>query len=310
MKIYVSSPGRYPVSEEVVGLGCSRVNEVLTKGLAELGHEVFFRPVGGFGSAPPGGVIPVEDVIGGADIYHLHDYPFSGAPPPDGKPWVRGFHRNFDETSHQYIDRIGDNWVFVSSSHARSFGRSRYVWNGIDPAHLVFSETKDDYFLFVVNGLERAEAKGLRIAITLAELLDLRLVVAGARRKPAPLPGWFESDHVTYVGPISGNRKADLFAGARALLFPTTLRESFGLVVAEAQMSGTPVICSNHGACPELIDDSVGFVCDTMDDYIAAVAGLGRIRPRDCREKALRDFHYLRMARDYLAVYESELGGP
>ena len=55
------------------------------------------------------------------------------------------------------------------------------------------------------------------------------------------------------VGDVRGIQKARLFAGAKALLFPTRLNEAFGLVIAEALMSGTPVKCSTfRHAAPSL----------------------------------------------------------
>lgn len=48
--------------------------------------------------------------------------------------------------------------------------------------------------------------------------------------------------------------------------------ETFGVVVVEALMTGTPVICSAVGGLPELIDDSNGVLCEnTVDDWINAI---------------------------------------
>jgi len=106
---------------------------------------------------------------------------------------------------------------------------------------------------------------------------------------------------------VWGERKAELLAGARALLFPTQFNEAFGLVIAEALMSGTPVITSDKGACPELVSDDVGFVCSSMDEYVEAFEDLDLISPAACRAKAERDFHYLGMARAYVHEYEREI---
>src|SRR5262249_54001112 len=110
-----------------------------------------------------------------------------------------------------------------------------------------------------------------------------------------------------FVGAVVGEEKAELLAHARALLFPTELNEGFGLVLAEAMVSGTPVICSNNGACPEIVTPDVGFVCATDGDYLRALTRLDEIRPEACREKALRDLHYLRMVADYVVEYEKEI---
>ncbi len=110
-----------------------------------------------------------------------------------------------------------------------------------------------------------------------------------------------------YVGDVRGKEKAELLAGAKGFLFPTKLDEAFGLGMVEALMSGTPVICSDRGACPEIITPEVGFICSTEDQYIAAIEKISEIDPRACREKAMRDYHYHAMAANYVREYEVEL---
>ena len=52
---------------------------------------------------------------------------------------------------------------------------------------------------------------------------------------------------------------------------PTTI-ETFGVVVAEALLTGTPVICSNVSALKELITEENGILCDnTIDDWKLAI---------------------------------------
>ena len=85
------------------------------------------------------------------------------------------------------------------------------------------------------------------------------------------------------------------------------MSEAFGLPVAEAMMSGTPVIASDRGAMSELVDPAVGFVCSSESDYLDAVQNLGSIKPANCRRVALERFHYLDMARAYVREYEREI---
>jgi glycosyltransferase involved in cell wall biosynthesis len=159
--------------------------------------------------------------------------------------------------------------------------------------------------------LERAQLKGFETATALVDQLGLRLVVGGSSENK-DLEDQFarmcRSKGIEFVGEVYGTRKAELFAGAKALLFPTRQDEPFGLVTAEALISGTPVICSNRGACPELVTEDVGFVCADLDDYVRAIERIEEILPSVCREKALKEFHYQRMARDYVKEYERELG--
>lgn len=302
MRILLASMSRYPARWG--GNGSSRVLDNLAHGLAELGHTVLYCVREGFAAEPPPGVIPSPRDVPDADLHHFNDYPIYGAPPPPGKPWLRTLHAPYEP---EFAPLISDHFIFVSRAQAQTYGSTRYVWNGIDPGQFVYSETKQDYFLFIVSDLSRAESKGLPLAIALVERLGARLLVAGVIDLD-PLPPSFISPNVTYLGEIRDERKAELLAGAKALLFPVVIPESFGMVIAEALVSGTPVIGSTRGSLPELITPEVGFTCDTFDEYLAAAENLDRIVPATCRERALTEFHYQVMARRYVDEYERELG--
>ena len=292
MRVFISSNSRYPAARG--GNGASRVNDGIAKGLAELGHEVLYRVDEGIGEPLPAGIIAVDRIVADADIYHCPD-------PPEGKPWLRTHHAPCERTWN--VPVMSEHIVFVSRAHARSFGRTRFVWNGIDPSELTYSETKGDYFLFIVSHLSRARKKGIGIAIAIADHFGARLIVGAVADGRAPTV----SPNVEFRGLIDGPEKAELLAGARALLFPTQVTEPFGLVIAEAMFSGTPVIASRNGACPELITPDTGFTCETMEDYLAAVESLPDVRPTDCRRRAETEFDYRVMARRYVAEYEREL---
>ena len=202
-----------------------------------------------------------------------------------------------------------DNWIFVSRTLARLHGRTRYVLNGIDPSACIYSETKQNYLLFM-SSMDWEMKKGLDVALSLAARFRLNLVVAGTGnnyKRIMRITSLCREIGAQYVGDVRGKQKAELLAGAKAFLFPTRMDEAFGLGMVEALMSGTPVICSDKGACPELITPDVGFVCRYERDYLDAIKRIGEISPQACRDKAMREFHYLRMAKDYVAEYEKEI---
>lgn len=58
-------------------------------------------------------------------------------------------------------------------------------------------------------------------------------------------------DRLHLPGYIADQDKAALISGARALLFPS-LYEGFGFPVVEANVCGTPVLCSNTSSLPEI----------------------------------------------------------
>lgn len=299
---------RYPAGG--TGPSGGHIFDLLVRGLAELGHEVFYGPQLGTAAPLPQGVVFVERPVWDVDIVHCrNDQDVHREAQRRGIPWVASCHADLLKTWGRDRSAATSNWIYVSQTLARTYGSNRFVRNGIDPAEFVFSRTKHDYLLFI-SMLRFASRKGLDTALALSRMLNFRLVVAGACDDVEVFERVArqcrEAD-VEFVGAVVGRKKAELFAKARALLFPTELNEGFGLVLAEALMSGTPVICSNNGACPEIVTADVGFICATEDDYRQALLRLDEIQPDACREKALREFHYLRMATDYVIEYRKEI---
>ncbi len=284
-----------------------RVHDWLAKGLGELGHEVLYCLSGDVTGEPPKGVTVTRDLADG-DI--LHTYAMRS---PDvvaewrrrGKPWVESCHVDPRPRGVEPDDR----WIFVSRTLAESCGRQRFVLNGIDPSEYVYSETKGDYVLFL-SSMDAAMNKGLDLALAAAALAGIKIIVAGTGTTEESIAaaerlcGEFGA---TYLGDVQGDEKAELLAGARALLLPTRLNDACPLVILEALVSGTPVIASGNGACPELVTGDVGFICGGEEELAVAIGRAGEIDPAACREKALRDYHYLRMAGDYVREYRAEM---
>jgi len=80
------------------------------------------------------------------------------------------------------------------------------------------------------------------------------------------------------------------FATARAVLCPSDTDESYGLVAAEAQAAGTPVVAFARGALREVIVDAVtGFLVEpgNVEQAAAAVRSIGTIDRRSCRQHAV-----------------------
>ena len=72
---------------------------------------------------------------------------------------------------------------------------------------------------------------------------------------------------IRYIGPVDVAGKNELFARARALLHLNTIPERFGLVLAEANAAGVPVIAMDLGSCREVIEDGqTGFLVNNVGE--------------------------------------------
>jgi UDP-glucose:tetrahydrobiopterin glucosyltransferase len=94
---------------------------------------------------------------------------------------------------------------------------------------------------------------------------------------------------VSIYGALSRAELWNRMARAKAVLCPVKWDEPFGIVAAEAQAAGTPVVAYRRGALSQVvIDGRTGFIVEP-DDTIAAARALGQIESIQraaCREHA------------------------
>ena len=101
--------------------------------------------------------------------------------------------------------------------------------------------------------------------------LDLRIAGAGAfeaalRERAKGLR------NVMFESRLDAARLAALFRGARAVVVPSLVYETFGYVVLEAFAEGTPVVVRDLGALPELVAESGGgLVFDSPVGLVEAI---------------------------------------
>ncbi|MGO4736667.1 glycosyltransferase family 4 protein [Bosea sp. 2KB_26] len=154
--------------------------------------------------------------------------------------------------------------------------------------------------------------KGAAEAIATARRAERRLVMAGIVQDEgyhaAQVVPALDDRSVAYLGPVGGALRTKTLGSARALLHLISFEEPFGLSVVEALACGTPVIAFNRGSMPELIEHGVtGFLVESVDEAVAAVARIGEIDRAACRASVVARFTVERMADRYLSLYRSLL---
>lgn len=179
------------------------------------------------------------------------------------------------------------------------------VYNGIDLSLYPLQQSRGDHLIFL--GRIHAD-KGVHLAIEVARLSGLPLLIAGIIQDKTYFREQVEPrlDHqqIRYIGPVDVPGKNDLFARARALLHLNTIPERFGLVLAEANAAGVPVIAMDLGSCREVIQDGqTGFLVNTVGEAAQAVRRIGEIDPVACRQRVRQCFSLETMVGAYEQVY-------
>jgi len=183
------------------------------------------------------------------------------------------------------------------------------TYNGIDPGDWTFVDRPGDYLVFL--GRFHPE-KGAHLAIEIAKRAGVRIKLAAIPQDTAYfdelIAPHIDGDAVQFLGHVKGAARNELLGGALALVHMTTRPERFGLVLVEAMACGTPVLGARMGSLPEIVvDGRTGFLCDTVDEAIAAVPRLATLDRAACRLHVETTFSTDRMVDRYLDAYAMAL---
>jgi len=182
------------------------------------------------------------------------------------------------------------------------------VYNGLDTRDFKFIAKPDDYLLYFGR---IHHDKGTAEAIEIAKKSKRKLLISGIIQDEGYFKEKIEpqlNDQIQYTGHAGPDKRKTLLGKAYALLHPINFNEPFGMSVAEAMLCGTPVIAFNKGSMPELVQhEKTGFLVNTVDEAVEAVAHIGNINRRNCYAWANSQFSREKMVDDYYRLYQQVL---
>jgi len=239
-----------------------------------------------------------EDLFPIPIVYVVHE------PLPTSKSYEYWVMRQFRD--HNYIS-ISKSQQDTGEVRLNFVGN---VYHGLDPEKYQFSETSGKYFCFIGRVLKE---KGLDIAIQVAKETNIPLKFATSDAYERTI--YYEKEIKPYldlpivknVGFVSGEKKSNFLKKSRALLFPVSWSEPFGLVLIEAMACGTPVIAFDCGSVSEVIENGkTGFIVspkEGVNGFIKAIRRLPTIDRKACRKALEHKFTVEKMIAGYESIY-------
>jgi len=245
-------------------------------------------------------------------IHNQADFPAHAFAPLIDTPMVTTIHGFGSERILPMYRPFEDRVHYVAISDADRHPSLKYaatIHHGINLDDFAFEKDGGDTLLFF--GRIHPD-KGAAEAIAAAQAVGRELDPYGVIQDH----GYYErevvphlSTSVRYHGTIGGAGRVRALGQARALMHLINFDEPFGLSVIEAMACGTPVIANRRGSMPELIEDGVnGFLVETSDEAVAAIAHCDEIDRADCRRSVAKRFSIQRMADRYMALYRKVCG--
>ncbi len=147
---------------------------------------------------------------------------------------------------------------------------------GIDVNQIEPNYTHQNYALFVGR---LSEEKGIETIVNAARLLpDIQFKIVGRGDDMERLHRLGDKiPNLEFLGFRVGDELKELYRNATVVLLPSRVNEVFPLILLEAMAAGKPVIASNVGGVPEIVEDRINGMLVHPSDVNAWTEAIMRV---------------------------------
>ncbi len=213
---------------------------------------------------------------------------------------INHFLRIYDFDTSQKVDHFIVNSKETQRRCTKFYRRdSTVIYPPVEIKSISYNLQPKTYYLCVSR---LARAKHIDLAIEACQKLNVSLKIVGKGRDQKNLESIIQnSELIEFLGEVNDEELDKVYAGAKALIFPSE-DEEFGIVSVEAQGRGVPVVGLRSGGIPEtLIEGKTGILFDelTVESVARAIQKLEKtkINPENCIKNAQK-FSKERFARE------------
>jgi glycosyltransferase involved in cell wall biosynthesis len=119
-------------------------------------------------------------------------------------------------------------------------------------------------------------------------------------------PTKFLAPNIEYKPPIHGRERSDYLGSLSVLLAPSQFTEPFCGVAVEAQLCGTPVVCTDYGAMTETVEHlKTGVRCHTLQDFCSGIEYAKTLDRQYIRDRAASKYSLDVVAKQYLYILQT-----
>lgn len=193
-------------------------------------------------------------------------------------------------------------------------------WRLTNPAQIISSQITNcnEVVLFAPGRLSKE--KGFHIllrafSIAIRKYPKVKLIIAGDGPKKRELEKLSKildiERYVKFLGKVQYNKMQELFLSSDIVIVPSIHPEPFGRVALEAILAGKPVVASEVGGLPEIIEDKAGILVQPSNPEALAHGIITLIENPVLREKMGKEgkrlskekFNVKKIVEDVLEVY-------